>query len=41
MDLVSQTFESILDDFTFTNETKEIYQLIKSLNETNSCSEKL
>ncbi len=28
MDLVNQTFESILADFTFTNEAKEIYQLM-------------
>lgn len=28
MDLVNQTFESILEDFTFTNEAKEIYQLM-------------
>ena len=28
MDLVNDTFESILDDFTFTKEAKEIYQLI-------------
>lgn len=28
MDLVNDTFESILDDFTFTKEAKEIYQLM-------------
>lgn len=28
MDLVNDTFESILDDFTFTKESKEIYQLM-------------
>ena len=42
VNLVNETFESILDDFTFTKESKEIYQLmVKQLLTTDSKDSKL
>ncbi len=42
INLVNETFESIMDDFTFTKESKEIYQLmVKQLLTTDSKDSKL